>query len=225
MTLDDATLLAFVDGELDAVTARRVERAVADDPALGAAVAAQRALRARVGAAFADVATAPVPDRLAAMLAGTVVPIGRPARPRPRWIDATALAACLVGGVLVGQRWSDGSVSGTGTRLVASGPLARALDTQLASLAGETRVLLSFRDRGGTLCRVFAAPALDGIACRDRAAWTLRRTGLPEATRAAGAYRQAGSSSAPLLAEAQDMMAGRPLDAAAERRARAQGWR
>ena len=34
--IDEAMLIAWVDGELDEVTRRRVDRAVADDPALAA---------------------------------------------------------------------------------------------------------------------------------------------------------------------------------------------
>jgi hypothetical protein len=39
------------------------------------------------------------------------------------------------------------------------------------------------------------------------------------------AYAQAGSADPDLMAAAQDMMAGAPLDAAGEARARARGWR
>jgi hypothetical protein len=52
----------------------------------------------------------------------------------------------------------------------------------------------------------------------------LRQTRSPE-NRQTAEYRQAGSADAALLAEAQAMMAGDPLDAAAERRARDLGWR
>ena len=47
-------------------------------------------------------------------------------------------------------------------------------------------------------------------------------TGGPAQT---GAYRQAGSAEASLMAAAQDLMAGDPLDAAQEKAAQAKDWR
>ena len=107
---------------------------------------------------------------------------------------------------------------------MASGDLARALDTQLASVSGDTRVLVSFRAQGGDYCRVFAAPALDGIACRDGKAWQLRQT-RTSAAQGRAEYRQAASDNAALMAAAQEMMAGEPLNEEAEARARASGWK
>lgn len=225
MSPDDEMLMAYADGELDPLTAKRVERAIAADPALAAKVAAQRALRARLGAAFAPVADAPVPDRLTAMLTSDVLPLlPRPVPTRQRWVQAAALAATLVLGVAVGNQMRSPPVTMAGGGLTASGALARALDTQLAANTGETHMLASFRDRSGAWCRVFTTPSLGGIACREREDWILRRTRSPDRRQVAD-YRQAGSADAALMAEAQDMMAGNPLDAAAERRARDLGWR
>ncbi len=109
--------------------------------------------------------------------------------------------------------------------LVAGGALARALDTQLGSDGARqgVRMLASFRAQDGALCRVFTATTTSGIACRDGNSWALRRTisGVTET----GTYRQASSPTASLMADAQDLMAGDPLDAAAERKAVAQGGR
>lgn len=226
---DHDMLMAYADGELDPLAAKRVERAIAADPALAETVAAHRALRLRLGTAFAPVLEAAVPDHLAAMLETNVVAIAPRAlsAPQPRrWLSGLAVAASLVVGVALGTQWQEpnGPVSSSGSSLVASGDLARALDTQLASTSGDTRVLVSFRAAGGGYCRVFAAPAVDGIACRSGAIWELRQTRASGARRDA-AYRQAASGEAPLLAAAQDMMAGEPLDEAAETRARAAGWK
>lgn len=43
--IDEAMLIALVDGELDDVTRRRVERAMAEDPALAERVAMHRRLQ------------------------------------------------------------------------------------------------------------------------------------------------------------------------------------
>ncbi|UVO54152.1 anti-sigma factor [Sphingomonas sp. SUN039] len=227
--IDDEMLMAYADGELGPLEAKRVERAMADDPALAAAVEAHRALRQRLDTAFAPILAAPVPDRLAAMLDTNVVPFApRPvaAPSRRRWLGGLAVAASLVAGIALGTQWpgAEGPVSAQGSTLVASGTLAKSLDTQLASAAGETRILASFRAQGGGYCRVFAAPALDGIACRNGGSWQLRQTRAPAMPQDA-AYRQAASGDAALLAAAQEMMAGDPLDAATEARARAAGWK
>lgn len=225
MIPDNEMLMAYADGELDPIAARRMERAIADDPTLAEAVAAHRALRTRLGDAFAATVKEPVPDRLAALLTPTVVPIRPPiTRARRRWVEAAAIAATLVLGIAVGQSWQSGPVAVRHGTLAASGSLARALDDQLAGTGGDTRILASFRATSGEYCRVFTGGAIDGIACRDRTGWTLRRAqaaGKDTAT----AYRQAGSADAALLAAAQDMMAGDPLDAVGEARAQALGWR
>ena len=225
MTPDDEMLMAYADGELDPLAAKRVERAIAADPALAEAVAAHRALRARIGDAFAPTTEEPVPERLTALLQSAVVPIQpRPAPSRRRWVEAAAIAATLVLGITVGNRWQSAPVSVERGALVASGSLKRSLDVQLAANRGDTRIIASFRTASGQYCRVFNGAALDGIACREDGGWTLRRA---ESAGRSGAteYRQAASADAALMAAAQDMMAGDPLDPAAEARARDLGWR
>ncbi|HEX7849950.1 MAG TPA: anti-sigma factor [Sphingomonas sp.] len=221
-------LMAYADGELGPLDAKRVERAIAADPALAAEVERHRALRDRIAGSFAPIADEPVPDRLAALLQSNVVPLPLPA-PRPiltRWREASALAACLVLGLVIGVGVPrDGPVAARSDGLYAAGPLARALDTQAGAADGAVRVAVSFRDRKGAYCRVFGSAAADGIACRDANGWALRRTQQGAAPRSAGGYAQAGSIDPELMAAAQDMMAGEPLDAAAEKAARDAGWR
>lgn len=227
MSIQPETLMAYVDGELDAIGARRVERAIADDPALARDVERQRALKARIGARFDRISDEPVPDRLAAMVQSNVIAL--PPRAAPRrwsgaWQQALALAACLVLGVMVGRGWSTGPVTVGGSSLYASSNLGRALDAQLASTAGDIAIPVSFRDKRGAYCRVFSSQAVDGIACHDGRGWALRQT-RPGTRRTTGDYRQAGSAGGDLMAAAQDMMAGEPLDAASEAQAKASGWR
>ena len=224
MTVDPEQLMAYADGELDPLSAKRIERAIAQDPALAAQVERHRDLRARIAGRFAPVAAEEVPDRLAALIgaAPVALPVRRPIA--TRWREAIAMAACLVIGVSVGLGWDRGPVTTQGGRLYAAGPLATALDTQLASAAGAVRVPVSFKDQAGRYCRVFSATAIDGIACHDATGWALRQT-RNGATGATTEYRQAGSSDAALMADAQALMAGDPLDATAERSARAGGWR
>lgn len=219
-------LMAYADGELDPLNAKRVERAIAGDPALAQEVERHRALRKRISDSFAPVADEQVPDRLAALLKSNVVDLPAP-KTRPtliRWREAMALAACLVLGLMVGIGVSRGPVSAGAGGLYASGSLAAALDDQVGGADGAVKVAVSFRDKQGSYCRVFSSIAADGIACRKASGWALRRT-QQGSTTTRGDYAQAGSPDPELMAAAQDMMAGEPLDAKAEEAARGAGWR
>lgn len=227
MIPDEEQLMAYADGELDPLSAKRVERAIAANPALAKTVEAHRNLRAQLGAAFAPVLDVPVPDHLTAMLESNVVAFTPHATPPRlwRWPMGMAVAASLVVGIALGTQWHrmTDPILTTGEGLIASADLARTLDTQLASASGDTHVLVSFRDKSNNYCRVFAAPSFDGIACKSELGWQLRQTdsaGAPPP----GTYRQAGSDHAQLMAIAQDMMRGEPLDEGGEKRAQAAGW-
>jgi hypothetical protein len=225
---DDELAMAYADGELDPIAARRFEQRMATEPALAEAVEAHHALRAQLQGGFAAVSEEPVPDRLAAMLKSNVVAF-RPrerVEPQRRRAGATAaVAACLVVALAAIHFWPSGPVTFADGQVLASGPLAAALDRQLSAEPGDTRVLLSFQEPGGTYCRVFADTSVSGIACREGGGWVLRRTQPAQAAPKAGEYRQAGSADAGLLAEAQELMAGEPLTPDAERLARDRHWR
>lgn len=223
-------IIAYVDGELSPLEALRFERAVEADAALADAVARHRKLRETVAARFAGVAEEAAPERLRALLESgrNVVPF--PARQPAGPARYAALAATLVAGLVIGQllpRAAPWPVDDRAGRIVAEGGLARALDIQLASAQpadAPWRIGVSFRDREGRYCRSFDGAAGAGLGCRGGDGWTLERF-VAGASRQGGDYRQAGSSSADILAAAQEMMAGDPLDATAERVARDAGWK
>lgn len=233
--VSDEMLMAYVDGELDAVGRETVERALAESPTLREEVERQRFLRGALAAHYAPVADEAVPERLRAMLTGgagggTAVDFAAAReRRRPRFAlpHFAAMAASLAAGVVATQLTlaPDGPVAVEDGAMIAQGALAETLETRLASAqpaGAETRVGLTFEDRGGRMCRTFEARALSGIACREQAGWVLAMT-AEGASRPDAGYRQA---SAPVLMEqAQAMMAGGPLDAAAEAAAKARGWR
>jgi len=230
--IDDETLMAFVDGELDDIAGARVERAIAEDPALRARLEQQRKLRATLAAFYGPTAEEAMPERFRAMLETNIVdfPSAEARRGRPMWQNLAALAATLLIGLALGRNLlmpAAGPIGIADGTMVAQGPLAAALDTQLASAQpadAATRIGTSFAAADGRLCRTFDSAAMSGIACRDADRWQLMMTSAGSRGPRTD-YRQAGSVN-PLVAEAaQELMAGEPLDAVAERRARDSGWR
>ena len=91
--LDDNTLVAYVDGELDAATAREVEDALETSAAARNTVAKLRSSATFVRAAFAEALHEPPPAGLVAMLRAAT-PRRRPAR---HWLPIAASIALLVG--------------------------------------------------------------------------------------------------------------------------------
>lgn len=232
MTIGPEMLMAYVDGELDLVSAKRVEKAAANDPQLAAEITRHRALRDRLRREFDPLASAAPPEAMVALLRDSAKvtdlhPERRKCAPWLRWATAGgAVAAALALGIVIGQ--SVPGADGFGTRggaLVARGETAAALDAQLAAASPDagTRILLSFRNAEGRYCRAFETRAQAAIACREGGDWQVRSLRAVDAAQATE-YRQAGSESAALMADAQEMMAGEPLDAAAERAAIAGKW-
>jgi hypothetical protein len=232
--IEPQTISAYVDGELDAAAVDAVEGAMASDGTVGAAVERERSLRARLSACFDPVAEEPVPERLRALLepASNVVSLLEARERRAArwgWPQGMAIAASLAIGLVLGQTAFSGGATGIATRdgiAIASGEIESALETQLASTQpsdASVRIGVSFRDGEGAACRSFTTASAAGLACKSGEDW--RIAALQQAGGAPrGDYRQAGSGEAAILAQAQAMMAGEPLDAAAERSARDKGW-
>jgi len=154
----------------------------------------------------------------------------KPRRPLSPWM---AMAACLVAGLFIGRVAIPPLpvLSGAGDAPpIATGPLAQALNRQgSGQVSGPIHVGLSFRDKAGLYCRAFQASGqtpVAGIACREPTGWRLRlvSAAAPGATAAA---RAAGpeSSVAAVAAGVSAMIAGQPLDPAAEAQAKAKGWK
>ena len=234
MAIDDDMLMAFVDNELDEVGRARVERALAEDPALKARLEQQQRLRDRLAAYYDPTVEEEVPERLRAMLETNVVAFpAASARPaRPLWQTLTALAATLVLGLAVGRTLlapapGAGPFAVEDGTMVARGDLAEALETQLASAQPQdsaTRIGVTFARNDGRPCRTFDSQAAAGIACRTDNGWQVMMTAAGSGPQR-GDYRQAGSENLLVQQAAQDMMADEPYDDAAERRARDSGWR
>lgn len=222
----DERLVAYADGELSGDQLAQFEAELAADPGLAQAVEKHRALARRLSAAYAPVLDEPVPSRLTSAV--------RPPPARrgpPPW---AAMAACLVAGVAAGvalSRYAGPQAAPIAARdgdLVATGGLETALTSQLASQTGPIKLGLTFRTAAGRYCRTFQSPAdrLAGLACREPGGWTLQATARMASAQMQGEYRTAGSDTPGAVLVAVDgLIAGAPLDAAAERAARDGGWK
>ena len=80
MTVDDALLLAYVDGELDPARRSEVEAAIAADPGLAERARAHGEVRAALSETFGPVLEEPVPIHL---IRAAQRPDSRPAVARP----------------------------------------------------------------------------------------------------------------------------------------------
>lgn len=184
MTFDDETLMAFADGELDELTARRVDRAMAEDEAIAARVALFRASRAKVRDAMAPLANEPVPPDLqlsvAAMIerdrearqaseaaSSGVVQIGeiRQARRRaPAWLMPIAAMLVLTvggtGGYFAGSMLQPATPAEFAS--LDDPAIIRALSEipsgkamDVPGTGRQIEPVLSFRLEDGTLCREY----------------------------------------------------------------------
>ena len=248
--IDDDTLQAYVDGELDAAGAAQIDAALARDEVLARRVQQARAFRAQLRAAFEPVLDEPVPARLSALLRPTLAPAANPAapigvavgrrgwgagrrRPSRRWLVPGAAVAASLAVLAVGLWWQNGSAP---VRMhdggqFAAGALSEALDQALASAPdprAAVSVGLSFRGADGRICRSFiehARPAMAGLACHGDAGWSLPAFSAV-APPGGGELRQAASDLPVDVQAAIDArIRGEAFDARQERAARDAGWR
>lgn len=245
MTVPDEEVFAFVDGELPPEAMARIEAAMATDPQLALRVETQRSLRRLLSgphggaprrsapqsstppAKPAEVIAFPGPQAKAKAAKAKAKPQApKPLKPageggRPSWI---AMTVCLVVGLAVGRfaAPSPPTLSGVDdTPPIATGPLAQALGGATTGQgAGPVRIALTFKDRNGLYCRAYQAtgPAPSaGVACREADGWKVRMVSAAGPTGA--------GAPAAVMAAANAMIAGQPLDAAGEAKARAGGWK
>jgi hypothetical protein len=182
--------------------------------------------------AFNPIADAPVPQTLEAALRPTAQLIDFRAAKRARSMPAvaqwTAMAATLAIGIFIGTRVpqeSSAPVQAEAGKLYAAASINRALDTELASApTGDVRVGITYRDSAGEICRTFTAPAGSGLACRNSGRWQMK--GLFAAPEGQGSdYRMAAGMDPNLAALVDSTIAGEAFDEAAEKAAKANGWK
>lgn len=219
---DDETLMAFADGELDAETSARVEAAMETDDELVMRVASFIESRAQAAAALKPIIDEAVPEALmravekmieekrvsetAPAREDNVVAFRPAARPvRSSWILplAASLAAAVfgLGGYLAGQ--ANAPQPSLAFAAIADPTMLRVLDaapsgSQSTVAAGAVKLVSSFRDGSGALCREFELAEVAGgttvtVACRAQQSWSVR---LAVAAAASGGadYAPAGAA-------------------------------
>src|SRR5438128_1111589 len=113
--IDDATLMAYADGELNAAQSAHIEQLLKRDSIAAARVAQYKALRSQLQAGLSAVLSEPVPERLynvmkahASKAQDNVVDLSQARRKRSmidRWTNRewSAIAASLIVGIVLGM--------------------------------------------------------------------------------------------------------------------------
>ncbi|QBX34347.1 hypothetical protein E4191_06195 [Paracoccus liaowanqingii] len=225
MSIDDITLMALADGELDAAEARALQARIAADPQAQARLAQFRLTRAHLAALAEDASAHPGDADLTARIRAAGIaahppsgrPIPRPAANRNRAPWAALAAGLAVLGIAIGW-WLPGGNSGSdGLQEV----LARVPAGEGAMLEDGTdvTVIASFRTGTGQLCREIET-AGDGrarlaILCRDDASEAFEERFALDLTTAEG-YQPASGELEGLDAFLAGIGAGDPLSPADE---------
>jgi hypothetical protein len=243
MNISDEQLAAHLDGELGAEDKAAVAAAIAADPQLARQIAAQQALRERVRQAFDRTLDEPIPQELLDAVQGAPIVDLKTARARRRrlwpattlWFTAAAslVLAALMVPRLLHLASDEPNLVTVGSNRSAAGELARALSLRLASEppSGHVRLSISFVAKSGEYCRTFIEAhnehSVAGLACRERDSWRVHVLEPISASAGEGGdYRQAASALPPLVLQAvETRMAGEPLDATGEAKARDGDWK
>lgn len=227
MTLDEK-LIAYVDGELSGSDLATFEAEIASSPRLADEVEKHRTMAARLAKAYAPVIEERVPGKLKGAARRRAA--ARRAMGAAQWAAIAFTAVVGVSAGIAGGHfaWPEGGPLMTRDgSLIASGGLKVALTSKLAAETGPLRVGVTFKTAKARYCRTFqsAADSLAGVACRQSDGWVIQTLTAYKPT-AGPTYRTAGTQMPPAVIAAVDgLIAGIPLDAAAEKAARDTGWK
>jgi hypothetical protein len=206
--IDDQTLMAFADGELDAAEAAQVREALEHDAALRERLERLHNMDGLLRAAI--VPGSDMPERFARLLkpSATIVPLRR-----RTWIPAGAaiaagLAVWMLSGVLLSG--PAGWLKNTDDGVAIGGPLAAAAVSAPSGelvTAGDLRVrpVVSFVANDGRPCRELLVREADMaarvIACRNAFAdtWFVEALANVPAEEFATAYQTAGITKNPVI--------------------------
>lgn len=182
MQIDDETLMALADGELDGAEAARISAAIADDPEAQARLRRFTETRARLRALTAETQTA-LSDkaliariRAAASAAQAAPPVARPAPANTNRAPWAAIAAALTAAVLGIGWWQMGDRPASLSQAEVAA-LDRLPSGEAAALddGRALTMIASYRTAAGDFCREYEIArdkALTvGVACRKGDAW------------------------------------------------------
>lgn len=190
MQIDDETLMAFADGELDPATAGEIGAAIDADPNLQARLRMFSESRVRLQDEARDSfpqAAAQDADLIARIRAASVAPANASTRVapevpanidhRPLATIAAALVLAVIGG---GLWWQFGSSRIADLEAAQISALDNLPSGEVQALDGETELTMiaSYRNGGGELCREFETHDTTDmrivVACRDQDGWSQR---------------------------------------------------
>jgi len=253
MTIDDETLMAYVDGELDDAGAQRVREALARDPALARRMRVFEDSARLLRESFRGAIDVPVPEHLEQLVAP------RPARQRMGWLaqlwrrvpsPAFAAALLLAVGVLVGYvatRVDRGGPAAPVDRVAAlqaaegwhqgfeRTPSGESFTLRVHGLETGIRPLTTFLDARDRVCRAFREDGAGsmlrrGIVCREEegrwAPMVVVAEPAPVQRGPGGGYRPASSLEGGAFEGVLQMyMTTSPFEPAQERALMENGWR
>ena len=184
MQIDDQTLMALADGELDAASAARITAVVKTDPALQARLRMFTETRTRLASTATPQPSAKDADLIAMIRAAqagsapdTMPPPAQPANINRRPLMAIAAAAALA---VVGLGWwQSGGPEATGPGAAQTAALDSLPSGQTLRLddGRDLTMIASYRDGDGAFCReyeTFGDDAQVVVACRDADGWAER---------------------------------------------------
>lgn len=220
LQIDDETLMALADGELDRAEAARISAAVARDPRLQARLELFTQTRARLHALSAIPAAPADADLIARIRAAGIAPQAAPAPAaalepaaninRAPWAALAAAATAAV----VGLAWWQMGGAPTGLPQAELAALDSLPSGEVAALGDgrDLTMIASYRTAGGDLCREYETAQDDrltvSVACRDGDGW--HRQFASDMTAADG-YVPASGDMAALDAWLAETGAGDPL--------------
>ncbi|WEF24209.1 hypothetical protein [Paracoccus sp. S3-43] len=196
MQIDDETLMALADGELDGAEAARVSAAIADDPEAQARLRRFAETRARLRALSAPPAGQGDDNDLIARIRAASVPAQAPAAPAPATPGVAAnrnrapwaaIAAGLTA-ALVGLGWwqMGGAPAGLEQAEIAALDSLPSGEAAVLEDGRDLTVIASYRTAEGMFCREYEtardARVTVSVACRDGGGWQRQFASVMTAT-------------------------------------------
>ena len=198
--IDDTTLMAYLDGEIDDAHAAEIDRAIGEDSGLRDSIVAMRSIDAQIKAALAPALHGPMPRLRVTPLAAAP---SRPKRFAASWMTAAAASLALLAlGTSLGIGVAEYADYRT-NKMLAARAAAEQTQAQLAfaqafekSISGQTvswrnpdsgasggvTPVRTFKNAENQFCREFRQWQTGGItrenkvgiACRENGAWRVR---------------------------------------------------